>query len=133
MGGDFQEEIAVAPGVYELVVGWLAQREAAQYEGPGIVADLLPPAFTLVPDELNGLQLLESLLGYANVGKQGSYGCQAARLALILLPSFRERTGEGVGSVVLSAFALFHGGVQLDVRCSGRHASPPFPPLVGDS
>ena len=62
---------------------------------------------SLVPDELNSLQLLESALGDANVRKQGSYGCQAACLALILLPSFRELTGEGVDFIVLSAFAMF--------------------------
>ena len=66
MGRNFQEEIAVAPGVYELVVGWPAQREAAQYEGPGIVADLLPAMFSLVPDEL---KLLETPLRDADVGK----------------------------------------------------------------
>ena len=133
MGGDFQEEIAVAPGVYELVVGWLAQREAAQYEGPGIVADLLAATLSLVPHELNGLQLLESPLGNANMRKQGPYGCEAVSLALIRVPRFREPTGEGVDSILLSAFALFHPGIQVDVRRSWRHASPPFPPLVGDS
>jgi len=40
MVGDFQEEITVAPSVDELVFGWLAQRETAQDEGSGIVADL---------------------------------------------------------------------------------------------
>jgi hypothetical protein len=65
-----QEEIAVAPGKDELVLGWLAQGEAAQYERPGIVADLLRAVFSLVPYELNGFQLLQSLPGNANMRKQ---------------------------------------------------------------
>ena len=88
---------------------------------------------SLVPDELNSLQLLESALGDANVRKQGSYGCQAACLALILLPSFRELAGERVDSIVLAAFAVVLRGSEADVRRSWGHASPPFPPLVGDS
>ena len=71
MGRDFQEEIAVAPCVYELVGGWLAQREAAEYEGPGIVTDLLPATFSLVPDELNGVKLFEPPLGDTDGWKDG--------------------------------------------------------------
>jgi hypothetical protein len=133
MGGDFQEEIAVAPRVDELVFGWLAQGEAAEYEGPGIVADLLSATLSLFPDQLNGLQLLESPLGDANMRKQGLYGCQAAGLTLMFVPSFRKLASERVDSVVLSAFALVLRGIEADVRRSWGHASPPFPPLVGDS
>ena len=115
MGGDFQEEIAVAPSVDELVFRCLPQREAAQYEGSGIVADLLAATLSLFPDELNGLQLFESPLGDANMRKQGSYSCQASGVALILLLSYRELSAEGVDSVMLSAFALFLPGIQVDV------------------
>jgi hypothetical protein len=71
MGGDFQDEIAIAPSVDELVFRWLAQREAAQDEGPGIVTDLLRAMFSLVPDELNGVELFEPLLGDTDRGKNG--------------------------------------------------------------
>ena len=71
MGGDFQEEIAVAPSVDELVFRWLPQREAAQYEGAGIVTDLLRAIFSLVPDELNSLKLFEPPFGDTDRGKNG--------------------------------------------------------------
>jgi hypothetical protein len=109
MGGDFQEEMAVAPSIDELVFRWLAQGKAAQYEGPRIVTDLLHVMFSLVSDELNGLQLFESLLGDTNMREQGSYGCQAG-LALIFMcmPSFRKLEGEAVVLVVLSALSESH-------------------------
>ena len=68
---DFQEKVAVAPSVDELVFGWLAQREATQYEGPGIVTDLLPATLSLVADELNGLELFEPPLGDSDGWKDG--------------------------------------------------------------
>ncbi len=68
---DFQEEIPVAAGVDQLVFGWLAQWEAAQYEGPGIVTDLLPAILSLVPDELNGLQVFERALRETDGGQCG--------------------------------------------------------------
>jgi hypothetical protein len=68
---DFQEEIAVAPDVDELVFGWLTQREAAENEGARIVTDLLPAMFSLVPDELNGVELFEPPLGDSEGWKNG--------------------------------------------------------------
>ena len=71
MGGDFQEEIAVAPGVDELVFWWLAQREAAKYEGARIVTDFLPAILPFVPDELNGVKLFEPPLGDSEGWRDG--------------------------------------------------------------
>ena len=71
MSRDFQEEIAVAPSVDELVFRWLAQREAAQYEGPGIVTDLLPATLSLDADEMNGVKLYEPTLGDSDAWKDG--------------------------------------------------------------
>ncbi len=71
MGRDFQEEIAVAPSVDELVFGRLAQREAAHYEGAGIVTDLLVAILSLAPDELNGLELFEATLRDRDGWKDG--------------------------------------------------------------
>ena len=71
MSRDFQEEIAVAPGVDELVFWWLAQRKAAQDEGAGIVTDLLRAMFSLVPDELNGVKLFEPPLGDSEGWRDG--------------------------------------------------------------
>src|SRR5215471_5523431 len=126
MRRDFQKEVAVAPSVDELVFGRLAQRETAQNEGAGVVTDLLPAIFSSVPDQLNRLQLPETPLGDANMRKQGSYGYEVAGFALILVPSFRELTGEGVESVAERQFALFRRSIQIDVWRRWRHAPPPF-------
>jgi hypothetical protein len=51
----------------------------------------------------------------------------------MFVPSFRELAGERVDSLVLSTFWLVLRGIEADVRRRRRHASPPFPPLIGDS
>jgi len=43
MGGQMEKELAVVPGVGELISRWSSQRDAAENERPGIVGELLMP------------------------------------------------------------------------------------------
>ena len=66
MGGDFKQKNAVSASVEDLVGGRLAQREPTKYEGAGVVSDNLLSVFPLLADHLDGLKLLNGLLGDAN-------------------------------------------------------------------
>jgi hypothetical protein len=63
MGGDFEKEAAVVTSVHGLVAWGTTERNAAEHEGPGIVAELLPAGFSLLANEENGFELLEASLG----------------------------------------------------------------------
>jgi hypothetical protein len=67
VGGDCEEESAVAASVDELVCGRLAQGEAAKYERAGVISDVLLATLSLLADHLDGFEFLESLLRDSNL------------------------------------------------------------------
>jgi hypothetical protein len=68
VGGDFEEEAAVAASVDELVCGRLAQGEAAEYERTGVISNHLLAILALLTDKLDSIELLESALRNADDG-----------------------------------------------------------------
>lgn len=60
MGGDFEKEASVMPGIDELVARRAPQGNAAKHEGSSVVAKLLSPELALLSNELDGFDLLET-------------------------------------------------------------------------
>jgi hypothetical protein len=94
VGSDFEREPAVVPRVDELAAGGSAQRNTAEYEGPGVVAKLLPAGIALLADELDGFELLEASSADSNGGRRMRTGendtAAGAVLALAWLSTCRE-------------------------------------------
>jgi hypothetical protein len=67
MGDNLQEEVAILTAMNQLASGWSAQWKATKYEGARVISDYLLSMFPLLADHLDGLQLLDSLLGDANL------------------------------------------------------------------
>ncbi|MGA3166089.1 MAG: hypothetical protein ABSF14_08205 [Terriglobia bacterium] len=67
---DLQEEAAVASGMRRLAERRTAKWKTAEDKGSCVVGEFLPILVPLLADELNGLELLESPLGDANVREQ---------------------------------------------------------------
>jgi hypothetical protein len=60
MSRDFEREAAVTPCVNELAARRPAQGNAAEDEGPGIEAQVLPAELALLANEVNSFQLREA-------------------------------------------------------------------------
>jgi len=60
MSRDFEREAAVTPCVNELAARRPAQGDAAEDEGPGIEAQVLPAELALLADEMDSFELLEA-------------------------------------------------------------------------
>ena len=58
--GEIPAEAAVAPSVNEFAAGRSAQGNAAEDEGPGIEAQVLPAELALLANEVDGFELLEA-------------------------------------------------------------------------
>jgi hypothetical protein len=63
MGGDLQKELAVLTTMNRLPGRSAAQGETAEHERTGVVSDRLVTISPLRTDHLDGIELLESLLG----------------------------------------------------------------------
>jgi hypothetical protein len=57
MPGNLKEELAVAPSVGELILGWWAKRKAAKHEGTRVVGEVLLATLPFFADEGYGLEL----------------------------------------------------------------------------
>ena len=63
MGGDFEKEPSVMPGIYELVARRPPQRNAAEHEGSSVVAKVLSAQLALLSYEVDRFDLLEASFG----------------------------------------------------------------------
>jgi hypothetical protein len=63
MRRDFEKESAITPSVNESSARRSAQGNAAEDEGPGIKAQVLPAELALLANEVNSFQLLEAAPG----------------------------------------------------------------------
>ncbi len=70
MTDDMEKEFSAMPGVSQLSTGCLTQRDSAENEGPRIIGKFLLPDFTLVSNELDGIELFHAARRDANGGEQ---------------------------------------------------------------
>ena len=81
MSSDFEREAAVAPSVNELAARRSAQWNAAEDEGPGIEAEILPAELALLAIEVDGFELLEAT-GANSYGRQRVSAASEYRIQL---------------------------------------------------
>ena len=70
VGGDFQEEAPVVASVGQLFLRRAAKGNPSKHKGPCVVSEFLLTCVSLLANELDDFQLLESALSDANPWKQ---------------------------------------------------------------
>lgn len=96
--------------------------------GCGFCRSLPEAAEVVAVSSLSAMPVKELAVMVSRV--RGSYSCQVMGLALILVPSLRDLSGEE--SVVLSAFALFQRSTRLQLQRNWCHAPTSFLCSVSD-